>query len=215
MAGPIQNSSGPAHRQKGALEILDDLQILFSRMDAAYQEAAAFYGFHCTGCENSCCRTLFFHHTHIEQHYLLKGLQTLERSLQDEIRRRAARAWRRIEASLVRKLAVRVMCPLNFQGRCRLYAHRPMICRLHGVPHQLRRPGKSVLHAPGCAAFTHRCGEMDIYAFDRTPFYTQLAMLERHFRAVLNIAPGRSVRLTIAQILAGDNLRVAGISPSP
>lgn len=212
---PTQNPTDPARNQKSVAEILNDLGVLFARMDMAYQAAAIRYGFRCTGCEDSCCNTLFFHHTHIERHYLCKGLHALDRHLQDEIRRRAAGAWRSVQATLAQKSTVRVVCPLNFQGRCRLYTHRPMICRLHGIPYQLQRPGKSVLCAPGCESFMRRFGKMDVYPFDRTPLYAQMAMLEQRYRAAMDVAPGHKVRLAIAQMLAGDNMHTSDIAPLP
>jgi hypothetical protein len=76
----------------------------------------------------------------------------------------------------------RIMCALNEQGRCLLYACRPMICRLHGIPHELRPPGKQPVFAPGCAEFDRLCGDKKYRTLDRTMFYIALAGLEQRFK---------------------------------
>ena len=65
------------------------LQRLFGLMDRKYAETAAGYGFHCKGCEESCCRTRFHHHTLIEYLYLHTGLRSLDPDLQKRLRLRA------------------------------------------------------------------------------------------------------------------------------
>ena len=56
---------------------LDRLEILFSEMDRKYDEVADFYGFVCTGCENNCCLTRFYHHSLLEYLYLYEGYVAL------------------------------------------------------------------------------------------------------------------------------------------
>ena len=53
------------------------LRRLYADMDAAYEKAAAAHGFACTGCEDSCCRTRFHHHTLAEYHCLREGFERL------------------------------------------------------------------------------------------------------------------------------------------
>ncbi|MBW1898368.1 MAG: hypothetical protein JRI61_04830 [Deltaproteobacteria bacterium] len=53
------------------------LQKIYSNMDEQYRQTAEYYGFNCRGCDDNCCRTLFFHHTHIEFFYLMEGIDAL------------------------------------------------------------------------------------------------------------------------------------------
>ena len=172
---------------------LERLRRLFADMDAAYERAAAAAGFDCRGCEESCCRTVFHHHTFIEAFYLREGLRALPPRERDEI----LAAARLVAAA---EPGARPMCPLNTGGRCRLYAHRPMICRLHGVAHEMHPPGRPVVIGAGCQEY-ERCrgaarqGER----FDRTPLYARLAALESDFREAEGLR--RRIKLTIAEIL--------------
>ncbi|RLC07770.1 MAG: hypothetical protein DRI57_25320 [Deltaproteobacteria bacterium] len=75
-----------------------------------------------------------------------------------------------------------------------------MICRLHGIPHELRKPGQSAAHHPGCEAFTEQCEEKGCFKFDRTPFYIEMASLERDMKQALGTA--RKLKMTVAQMLA-------------
>jgi Fe-S-cluster containining protein len=91
---------------------------------------------------------------------------------------------------------------LNHNGWCLVYTHRPMICRLHGIPHELYRPDGEILKSPGCDAFFDQCrqrGKNDYIPFDRTPFYRQMAMLEKELR--LETGYHEKIKLTIAQML--------------
>ncbi|HSM88690.1 MAG TPA: hypothetical protein VLT56_01580, partial [Desulfobacterales bacterium] len=54
-------------------DVLKRLVPLYAAMDAAYEAAAAAYRFACMGCEESCCRTRFHHHTLVEYHGLRDG----------------------------------------------------------------------------------------------------------------------------------------------
>ena len=89
-------------------------------------------------------------------------------------------------------------------GCCVLYTHRPMICRLHGIPHELSRPGAAAQRSPGCGEFDRRCGGMAYRRFDRTPFYAELARLEAEFRQALGVR--RRFKHTIAEMLLNDRL---------
>jgi Fe-S-cluster containining protein len=176
---------------------LGRLQALYARMDAAYAAAAAAYGFECTGCVESCCRTRFHHHTLIEALLLQEAFAGLSPAEQSEIRDRAA-GWRGAREG------ERPLCPLNREERCRLYAVRPMICRLHGVPHELGPPGRAVHRSPGCGEFDRRCGGMAYRVFDRTPLYTEMVRLEAEFRHALGV--DRRFRQTVADILLAARL---------
>ncbi len=168
---------------------------LFAAMDADYERAALAHGFVCRGCDDNCCRTRFYHHTLVEHLYLRQGLNALAA---DERGRIAARAAQ-VAASLAAAPSEPVMCPLNAQGRCLLYAHRPMICRLHGIPHLLRRPDGRRQAGPGCGDFDRQCGAAAQPLLDRTPLYSALAELERELRRRLGF--GAKIRMTIAQMV--------------
>ena len=79
-----------------------------------------------------------------------------------------------------------------------------MICRLHGIPHELRRPGHPEQRSPGCGEFNRRCGRMAYHPFDRTPLYTELARLESGFQQALGVH--RRFKYTIAEMLLSDRL---------
>ena len=173
---------------------------LYAKMDRHYAEASAAYGFVCRGCEENCCRTRFYHHTGIERHYLRLGYVGLPTGRRSTIRERALAVCRRSAGAGPDNSLLSPMCPLNFEGGCALYAHRPMICRLHGVPHQLQPPGRKAVHGPGCEAFYRRTGaSREAIALDRTPLYAALAELERGFRAAAGT--GRPMKMTLAQMI--------------
>lgn len=176
---------------------LDRLAVLFRQMDERYDETASKYGFVCSGCENSCCRTRFYHHTLIEYFYLkheLESLNSTERTMIHALALEVNSRWKAHSAP-----APDTMCPLNEAGRCRLYAHRPMICRLHGLPHELNHPIKGKAKGPGCGEFVIQCGKTSYIPFDRTPLYRELADLEKSFRQEtgLNV----KMKMTIAEML--------------
>jgi len=94
---------------------------------------------------------------------------------------------------------VRLMCPLNFDAVCILYPYRPMICRLHGIPHELHKPGQNPVYGPGCETFDCRCGDKGYFKFDRTPFYRDMAALEQEARKTLGLA--EKIRMTVAEMI--------------
>jgi len=178
---------------------LERLRQLFVDMDAAYARAAAAAGFDCRGCEDSCCRSLFHHHTFLEFLCLREGFEALPAGERETI----LAAARMVAASQARPApdpGTRPMCPLNVGGRCRIYAHRPMICRLHGVEHELHPPGRPALIGSGCREF-ERCrgAARNGERFDRTPLYARLAALENEFRQAAGLR--QRVKLTVAEML--------------
>jgi Fe-S-cluster containining protein len=182
--------------------LLERLQCVLHDMDAAYERAAAAHGFVCSGCSTSCCRTRFHHHTLLEYLYLRDGFSGLPADGREGIQANAAAMAARSEPTALVAVDLRPMCPLNAEGRCVLYAHRPMICRLHGIPHTLRPPGRPAQQSPGCEEFHRRCGRPDGPLLDRTPLYTELARLEAECRRVLRLR--RKIRMTIAEMLLDD-----------
>jgi Fe-S-cluster containining protein len=182
-------------------EWLDRLRRLYARMDAAYDRAAAVYGFVCKGCKDSCCRTRFHHHTWVEYVALRDGFERLSAAKQAQIRRRAEAWWAGYAGG---NGDARPLCPLNTEGCCVLYDQRPMICRLHGIPHEVRRPGQPAQRSPGCGDFSRRCGNMPYHLFDRTPLYAEMALLESDFQQALGVR--RRFKQTIAEMLLDDRL---------
>jgi len=178
---------------------LKRLGAIYSSMDLKYSESAAYYGFNCTGCEDNCCLTRFYHYTVLEYLYILEGFNHLDTEKQMKIKARALKVRRKlIEASRKGKRH-RQMCPLNSDGKCILYSRRPMICRLHGIPHELHKPGQDITYQPGCEAFLKQFGAKDYHRFDRTPFYIKMASLERDLKQAAGITT--KVKMTIADML--------------
>ena len=185
------------------LPLLDQLASLFEQMDAAYATVAGQYGFQCNGCVDNCCRTRFYHHTLIEYLYLLEGMNALDADDAREILLRARQVREKMADADRQGKAFFMMCPLNRDERCILYPYRPMICRLHGIPHELRRIDGNVVKMPGCDAFFSQCrdrGKTDYIRFDRTPLYRQMAMLEKELRLATRF--DTPIKLTVAQMLA-------------
>ncbi len=184
------------------LALLNRLESLFRRMDRAYTNAAEQYGFRCIGCADNCCLTRFYHHTLCEYLYLVEGMGTLASSLRQAVKKQALAVSDRMAEADRRGESLRIMCPLNQNGRCQLYPYRPMICRLHGIPHELQRPDGHVIKNPGCDQFFEQCrerGKTDSFRFDRTPFYRQLAMLEQELRRETGYVD--KIKLSMAQML--------------
>ncbi len=75
------------------------------------------------GCSDCCQQT--FRVSHLEGAYLREGLAELSVEVRADIMERAA----------VYKPDQRQPCPaLSAEGACRMYAHRPRICRKYGIP---------------------------------------------------------------------------------
>jgi hypothetical protein len=183
-------------------EFIERLKKIFAAMDQAYHRAARHYRFNCDGCRDNCCQSRFYHYTVIEHAYLLDGLKTLAIKKQSEIKSRAMDFVEQTSGCEDRKGTMRLMCPLNFDRLCVLYPYRPMICRLHGIPHELKKPGQSAVFGPGCETFDRRCGHKSYFKFDRTPFYRELAMLEQEVRQTLGFAG--KIRMTVAEMVLTD-----------
>jgi hypothetical protein len=178
---------------------LERLRNTYAAMDREYAKAAAYYGFDCSRCQGNCCRTRFYHHTLVEYLFLVEGFKSLTPVKQDKIKFRAATVCR--QSAGAEKLAkpLRLMCPLNFDRRCTLYPYRPMICRLHGIPHELEKTPHNRICGAGCATFESSCYEKGYFKFDRTPFYLEVAEMENELKQVLGIE--RKIKMTIAEML--------------
>ena len=172
-------------------------------MDKAYEEVEGRYGFACTGCDDNCCMTRFYHHTRLEYAYLMEGVAALGPKEYTGVHDKALDVVQRTQLADKKGEDVRIMCPLNLEGMCRLYDYRPMICRLHGIPHEVRQPGRGFERGPGCRAFGARCGEKNYIKFDRTPFYMEMARLEKEFKQRLNTTV--KFKKTIAEMITEKN----------
>ena len=179
--------------------LIAKLTELYTVMDQQYQRAADHYGFVCTGCDDNCCYTQFFHHTIIEYGFLRNGYNVLDPVRQGEIQHRAIQYCRTIQQVGTPSSSQRPMCPLNENSRCILYAHRPMICRLHGLPHEFRKPGSAAVQGSGCHLFEAQFGAHDYVTFDRTPLYRRMAMLEMELRQALQLKA--KIKMTVAEML--------------
>jgi hypothetical protein len=184
-------------------ELAARLADLYDRMAGAYDQVAGKLAFTCAGCPDNCCDSLFLHYTLIEWAYLWQGLRELPREELQEIKNRAENYLAETSASLARGARPQAMCPLNENGLCRLYRHRLMICRMHGVPSGITRPDGRAMQFPGC----FRCQELTagmarIPEVDRTELYRELAGLERELVAATGKGRPR-IKMTIAEMIAG------------
>lgn len=175
---------------------------LFAHMDQAYDQTARATRFACCGCEQNCCQTRFHHHTLLEYEYLQSGVGQLSAQQQALVRRRAREAVEQTRKLERRNEPAGVMCPLNMDGICGLYAWRPMICRLHGVPHLVRLPDGSIKKGRGCDDFYAQCKKGPLHELDRTPLYLEMADLERRLRRHRGVK--RKTKMTIAEMLVNE-----------
>ena len=174
---------------------------LYRRMEEAYALEAEKLGLSCDGCADNCCTSYFLHYTRVEWAYLHQGLDLCPPEKRRAFEERAARYVARSAPYLEKGRPPKIMCPLNEDGRCVLYAHRMMICRLHGVPNFFEKPDGSVLRFPGCVRCQGLYTDLDsVDLMDRTPFYRKLAALEKEL-AAWRPPTGPRVRLTLAEMI--------------
>ncbi|MBF0516893.1 MAG: hypothetical protein HQK97_07205 [Nitrospirae bacterium] len=138
--------------------------------------------FSCTGCQDNCCTTVFYHYTLIEYFYLAQGLSLIDdQEMAEAIAERSQAYCMETAKNPYKTDSLRIMCPLNFDGNCVVYKNRPMICRVHGVPSSLNQTGKPTQYWDGCKRFRQLHTEFPL-VIDRTPIYTQIALLEGQLR---------------------------------
>ncbi len=178
---------------------LAQLSDLFIDMDRDYADAADHFEFHCTGCEDNCCLTRFHHHTLLEYLLLAEGFAGLDHTRQAAVFAEAEKICQKTTSADARGRSIRLMCPLNQSGLCILYIQRPMICRLHGIPHELHRPGGGTVLGPGCGVFHGRCGDIPQRRLDRTPYYIKMAGMERALQQALGVS--LRIKMTVAEML--------------
>jgi len=178
---------------------------LYRRMDEAYAASAARLGLSCAGCPDSCCETVFRHHTYAEWAALWAGLSALPGPRLAEIKT-AAEDWLRCHQNPpVPGVRPRIPCPLSEQSpeglRCGLYEARPMVCRLHGVPNVLIHPRAGQRAFPGCDRAQELGKTCEPAVLDRTPLLTELARLEMDMVGRERMGKLPRVDLTIAEMI--------------
>ncbi|MDD3471240.1 MAG: hypothetical protein PHS86_00510 [Syntrophaceae bacterium] len=182
-------------------ELTPRLVEVYGQMDSAYADASREAGFSCAGCNGvKCCTVDLIVHTFAEMLFLRRGFRTLKISVQKHIKERCREI---LKAKATDPLGMEYresVCALNLDGLCVLFEYRPMICRLAGIPHIIRRPDSSLKQAGGCTRFEDQIKPVfpDI-VIDRTSFYQQMAQLEIY--AVQEIG-NRTVSRTISEILS-------------
>jgi hypothetical protein len=55
------------------------------------------------------------------------------------------------------------------------------------------------MYGLGCDTFTKQCQEKELFKFDRTPFYIEMAELEKELRQAVGVR--QKIKLTVAQML--------------
>ena len=170
---------------------LDRIARLYADMDDRYRQVSDQYGFHCQGCKDNCCCSTFYHHTVLESLYLMKGFEQMDKERQAVVVERAQTVSLQPRAGH--------FCPLCQEEKCLLYAYRPMICRLHGIAHEVRRPGGAVSYGPGCAQFENVTKGQSYIVFDRTEVYWALSRLEKEAREVLGVT--QKIKMTVSQMV--------------
>ncbi|MFP4428733.1 MAG: hypothetical protein ACLFPB_05380 [Desulfovermiculus sp.] len=173
-------TSGP--KKSRQVDVFGRLADLYARMESRYDEIATRVGLSCDQCADNCCLSYFQHHTYIEWSYLWMGLDTLAPDHRQDVLERARINVSQSQEILAQGQRPRLMCPLNEEGLCILYPYRLMICRLHGVPNQVRMPNGQTRQFPGCQTCQELTANWDrVPLLDRTPLYIELAQLEHDF----------------------------------
>ena len=179
-------------------ELIKQLGRLYDEMDASYNASAERYRFECRGCEDNCCLTRFYHHTLVEVAGLYTGYRNLPEDQRRRIHGRAQEYCRILDQVEGNAPPLRHLCPLNERELCLLYGQRPMICRLHGIPHLMHHPIKGLISGTGCHIF-EQSRSHEGHALDRTPIYKAMAQLEKELRQDSGIV--LPVRMTVAQMI--------------
>ncbi len=125
-----------------------------NRADQAFRSVASGHA-ELMGCKPGCddCCSLFFELTLVEAFYVSGMFESqMPASRKETVRSRAADSHRLFEqaqadlaelrsngreAMIQAASRVRIPCPLKEDGLCLLYEHRPVTCRLYGVPQKV------------------------------------------------------------------------------
>jgi hypothetical protein len=198
-----------------APDLVERIRRVYEDMERGYAQVAGQLDFSCDGCPDNCCDSWFQHHTFVEWGYLWVGFCQLPPAQQAEILQRSRLYVVVSEEALARNERPQVMCPLNENGRCVLYAHRLMVCRTHGVPTTMQRPDGQRLDFPGC----YRCQELvkktfsdsqmaQVPRMERTLLLRELVTLEKELMdGKRHLYP--RLKLTIAQMLVAGPPKIA------
>ncbi len=183
---------------------LEALAALYAEMEAAYDQVANLLDFSCQDCPDNCCDSYFQHHTYIEWAFLWQGLEALPAERQAEYQNRARATLDQYQAALAQGQRPLIMCPLCDNGRCGLYQHRLLICRLHGVPASLTSPNGQERQFPGC----FRCQELtadrtNVTTMDRTRFFKTMVSLEQAFLRGRDLP---RIKMTLAEMVITELL---------
>ena len=164
-------------------ELSREIAAIYQDMQEGYEKIADEISLSCSDCPDNCCDSYFQHHTYSEWAYLWEGLSQLEQSTLERVIGRAREYVRKSSDALAAGERPQLMCPLNEDGRCILYQHRMLVCRMHGIPATMTRPDGQSMRFPGC----FRCQEIvaenyenenDAPAMDRTSLFRRLVALE-------------------------------------
>ncbi len=183
---------------------LNELYGIYRDIDRAYEEVASEYGFSCQGCEDNCCRTVFYHYSLIEYFGVLEGFDRLPEQKQQEALQRAKQYVAELNRFRTKETEMKRMCPINFDGLCGIYEHRPLICRIHGVPGILRHPVKGTRVFSGCQRFEILHPDKDPKRLDRTEFFTKIATIETRLRREMDYM--LKFQKTIAEMILNRDL---------
>ncbi len=186
-----------------ASEYTDRLNRIYQKIDNAYQELAREYGdFSCEGCPDLCCNNVFLHFTLIEHIYLAEGFRTLPEETRNEIIERS-KAYNKAYSTTSRpEENLKMLCPLNNDSKCILYRWRPLACRFYGLPGTMESPTRGTQEFKGCWRFESLHGDNIKVRLDRTPFYREVADLEKALRDHLRYY--QRYRKTIAQMILDE-----------
>ncbi|MCF8104637.1 MAG: hypothetical protein K9K64_04080 [Desulfohalobiaceae bacterium] len=185
----------------GRDNLFSQLEGLYARIQEQYDLTAGSIGLDCRACPDNCCLSYFQHHTYIEWAYLWHGLMKLPKETRESYLQKARDYLVQQDRCLREGRTPEIMCPLNVRGLCSMYGYRLMICRLHGVPNQVKMPDGSLRKFPGCIVCQRKSREVSrIPVLDRTPYYIRLVELERKLRkGSARTLP--KVDLTLAEML--------------
>jgi len=180
----------------------DRLSDVYERLDSAYDELAMKYdGFSCNGCEKVCCDRVFIHFTLIEHFHLIEGFRKLSPDKREAVLERAEEYNRGFSETAHPEENFRMLCPLCEENRCILHPHRPLLCRVYGLPGVLKRETGEPLRFPGCWRFLDLHGEGS-EPLDRTAFFGEVAGIEKELREKLTYF--QRYRKTVAQMILDE-----------
>ena len=168
----------------------DQADASFARVAREHPQAVACH----PGCDD-CCHALF-DLAPVESWALARAFQGLPRQVRRRVGRRAQRAARDYDQVVSQALShqgedrlrllsrARVACPLLLDGRCALYAERPITCRLYGIPVAIAGQGRTCGRARFQPGQSYPTADMDQVQ----------ARLEGLSRALVRLVPGLGLR---------------------